>query len=87
MPFPSLNMPTRDPALSETSTPAALSMASISDHLMSEGVGLVKIRSRVRRCLALRYGTMLQYHQSSDEGTPLRFTSCTQRLSSQEKAR
>ena len=50
--------PTRDPALSVTSTSAATSNASISVHLMSDGVGLAKIRWRVLCCLSF---TMIWY--------------------------
>ncbi len=39
---------TRDPARSDTSTSAALSIASISANLMSAGVGLAKTFSKVR---------------------------------------
>ena len=43
----------RDPDPSKTSTSTALNKASISAHRMSTGVGLAKIRCRVRRCLFL----------------------------------
>ena len=54
----------RAPARSETSTPTASNILSISAHLMSDGVGLVKTRSKVRRCFLLIHtdGTTIQYH-------------------------
>ena len=43
--------PTREPARADTSTPTATNKASTTAPLMSDGVGLVKMRSKVRRCL------------------------------------
>lgn len=46
---------TLEPDRSSICTPNALNIASISSHLTSTGVGLAKIRFRVRRCF-LRIG-------------------------------
>ena len=53
MPVESFIRPTREPARSETLTPTARNNASISAHLMSAGVGVAKMRRRVRVCLVL----------------------------------